>query len=125
MTILREECLDNGLQVTFVDESNRYFGDYHRVCVVATIILDLHKLPATTAEEESFRVRAMRALGDELKVVKRFERMGVASTDVDAVRTALVEDYLRNTESYLARPEYTRSFVNAALRRQPAHSFYG
>ena len=67
----------------------------------------------------------MKALGDELKVVKRFERMGVASTDVDAVRTALVEDYLRNTESYLARPEYTRSFVNAALSRKPAHSFYG
>ena len=125
MTTIKEECLENGLQITFSDETNRYFGDYHRVCVVATIVCNLDDLPTDSTDEEAFRCRAVEALGNQLSVVKRFERMGVSSADVEDVRGALIDDFLRHTSAYLARPEYIRSLVNAELNKRPTHRFYG
>ena len=125
MTTIKEECLENGLQINFTDESNRYFGDYHRVCVVATIVCNLHDLPAGSPDEEAFHYRAVEALGEQLSVVKRFERMGVSSADVEDVRGALIDDFLRHASAYLSRPEYILSLVNAELNKRPAHSFYG
>ena len=76
-------------------------------------------------DEEAFRCRAVEVLGEQLFVVKRFERMGVASADVEDVRGALIDDFLRHASTYLARPEYIRSLVNAELNKRPTHRFYG
>ena len=124
MTTIKEERLSNGLQILFVDESNRYFGDYHRVCVVATIICNLNDLPATSSDEEAFRCQAIEALGEELSVTKRLGRMGVASAEVEEVRTALIDDFLHHASVYLSRPGYMRSLVNAELKKRPTHRYY-
>ncbi|MGK2944313.1 MAG: hypothetical protein ACSLFC_06205 [Desulfuromonadales bacterium] len=124
MATIRQVPLANGLQIVFTDESNRYFGDYHRVCVVATIVCNLHELPADTIDEQALRCQAVDAFGEHLAVVKRFERMGVPTLDVDRVRTALIEDFLQHAASYLARPDYLRSLVNAELQKRPTHRFY-
>ena len=125
MTTIKEERLSNGLQILFVDESNRYFGDYHRVCVVATIICNLNDLPAASSDEEAFRCQAIEALGEELSVTKRLGRMGVASAEVEVVRTALIDDFLRHASVYLSRPGYMRSLVNAELKKRPTQRYYG
>ncbi|MDH3454907.1 MAG: hypothetical protein OEL80_07135 [Desulfuromonadales bacterium] len=125
MTTIRQELLANGLQIVFTDESNRYFGDYHRVCVVATIVCNLRDLPAATAADEAMCCRAVETFGDQLSVVKRLERMGVPTLEVDQVRTTLIDDFLRHAAAYLSRPEYLRSLVNAELNKRPTHRFYG
>ncbi len=125
MTTIKEEHLANGLQITFVDKSNRYFGDYHRVCVVATLLCNLNDLPAASFDEEAFRCQAIEALGEQLSVTKRLERMGVASADVEEVRVALIDNFLRHTSLYLSRPDYLLSLVNAALKKRPTHRYYG
>jgi len=124
MTTIKKELLSNGLQIIFTDESNRYFGDYHRVCVVATIVCELQSLTVANADDEAFRCQAVKALGEQLTIVKRFERMGVSSADVEEVRTALIEDFLRNASVYLSRPGYMRSLVNAELKKRPTHRYY-
>ncbi len=125
MTTIKEERLSNGLQILFVDESNRYFGDYHRVCVVATIICNLNDLPAASSDEEAFRCQAIEALGEQLSVTKRLGRMGVASAEVEEVRVALIDDFLRHASVYLSRPGYMRSLVNAELKKRPTQRYYG
>lgn len=125
MTTIRQELLANGLQIVFTDESNRYFGDYHRVCVVAAFVCNLGDLPAESVEDEALRRQAIEALGMHLTVVKRFERMGVPSADVEQVRTQLIDDFLRSAGTYLSRPEYLRYLVNAELKKRPTHRFYG
>ena len=125
MTTIKEEHLSNGLQISFSDESNRYFGDYHRVCVVATIVCNLHDLPMANSDDKAFRCQAIEALGEQLSIVKRFERMGVSSADVEEVRTALIDDFLQHTSVYLSRPDYLRSLVSAELKKRSTHRFYG
>jgi hypothetical protein len=125
MTTIKEKWLENGLQIIFADESNRYFGDYHRTCVVVSIVYDLRNLPAVNAADEDFRDQALEAFGEKLTVVKSLERMGVPTAQVDAVRTALIENFLSHASAYLARPEYPRSFVSAELNKRRTHRYYG
>jgi hypothetical protein len=122
---IKVEDLPNGLQIKFSDESNRYFGDYHRVCVVATIICNLHDLPQANADDEAFRHLAIETFGEQMSIIKRFERMGVASADVDEVRNTLINDFLQHTTTYLSRPGYQRSLVNAELKKRSTHRYYG
>lgn len=121
---IKEERLANGLRIIFTDESNRYFGDYHRICVVATIVCNLRDLPTESSDDEIFRCQAIESIGEQLSVVKRFERMGVATADVEDVRTALISGFLHNAASYLSRPGYPRALVNAELEKRRTHRFY-
>lgn len=125
MIKIKEERLENGLRIHFSDESNRYFGDYHRICVVATIHCNLKDLPATNPDEEAFRCEAVAMFGEELSVSKRFERMGVSSADVEATRNALVDDFLMHTSPYLSRPEYPHSLVAAEMKKHATRRYYG
>jgi len=125
MVTIREERLANGLQVLFVDESNRYFGDYHRVCIQITLVYALNELPVANGDDEAFRDNAIASLGHELKVVKRLERMGVSGAAVEKARQSMVEAFMENASPYLNRPEYPRSLVDAELKKRRTHSFYG
>ena len=121
---IREERLTNGLQIIFTDESNRYFGDYYRICVVATIVCNLNELSTENSDDEIFFRQAAETLGEQLTVVKRFKRMGVATADVEAVRAELIDSFLHHASSYLSRPEYPRALVNTELKKQQTPRFY-
>jgi hypothetical protein len=122
--MLKEVKLANGLHITFTDKTNRYFGDYHHVCVVATITCVLPDLPLEGPDDEAWRRQAIELIGDRLSVAKRFERMGVPTAAVAEIRSALIDDFLRHASVYLARPEYPRSLVKAELRKRGPQRFY-
>jgi hypothetical protein len=122
--IIKEQRLANGLLIVFTDVSNRYFGDYHRICVVATIVCNIKELSTENSDDESFFRQAIETLGEQLTIVKRLERMGVATANVEPVRTELVDSFLHHASSYLSRPEYPRAFVNAELKKRSTHCFY-
>ncbi len=123
-TLLREEILANGLRIVFTDESNRYFGDYHRVCVVATMTCDLQRLVDNTPVDESFWTQVRSTLGEKLQSTRRFERMGVPSARVDEVRSALIDDFMRHTTPYLGRIDYLHSLAEAEMgKRRPRRTY--
>jgi hypothetical protein len=116
---MKHECLDNGLKISFRDESNRYFGDYHRVCVVATISYTFDRLA-----DDDLRLRAIAVYGEQIKLEKRLERMGVPSTEVEQVRDALIDDFMRQATIYMSRPDYPRLLIAAELSKQRSGRFY-
>jgi hypothetical protein len=123
--VIRREKLGNGLRITFTDQSNRYFGDYYRVCVAATIECDLADLPADNAEQAALRDLAMETFGATLCVSRRLERMGVPTADVKTVLAELIEDYLGHASGYLCRPGYPQQLLAAELRARglsPRHA---
>jgi hypothetical protein len=122
--VIKEQGLDNGLQLIFTDESNRYFGDYHRICVVATIVCNLNDLSTENSDDDLFFHQAIATLGKQVTVVKRFERMGVATADVEAVRAELIDSFLHHASSYLSRPEYPRALVHAELKKRSTPRYY-
>lgn len=113
MTPFRSETLDNGVIVEFFDLSNRYYGDYHRVCVEVRLTIPLAdgNVPASEAQA---------GLPEVLQRTLQLERMGVAGAEVATVRERLVVDFLRHAGRYLALPDYPARLAaadNPSLRR--------
>ena len=119
MTSFKQARLENGLELSFSDVSNRYFGDYHRICIVATLAFPLERLV-----DDELRRRASAVFGQRLEVTKRLERMGVPSAELEQTRSAMVSDFLRHAASYLDRPDFPRRLVAAELRKVRSGRFH-
>lgn len=103
--------LKNGLLLRFYDLSNRYFGDFHRIClkVVGEIPLARLSLPTDL-------LPAAAPLPETIGFEKYLTRMGVASASCDRVRAALIDDFIRTTVPYLE----SAVFPEHLLRKQLA-----
>jgi len=118
-TILRQEQFENGVRLEFVEDSNRYFGDYHRlrievrcrVAIAAALFAE-----AADPSGESRRVRGL--LGDELTWTRPLERMGVATADLPAVREKLMASFATSTFAYLRSPEFPVRLLAGELEKR-------
>ena len=50
--------------------------------------------------------------------------MGVPSAEVEQVRNALIDDFMRQATIYMSRPDYPRRLVAAELNKQRSGRFY-
>jgi len=92
--------LENGVQIAFKDCTNRYYGDYHRICIEVNL---------------SF-------VADHYKNIYKFqtlERMGVSSADVAAVQTELIDAFRNGTMCYMAGENFPAKFLQAYNKRKP------
>ncbi len=110
--ILRTDHLDNGVRVDFIDSSNRYFGDYHRLrievrCVVAVTPKLFSAAVDPCAEAERVRSR----FGDEIIWVRHLERMGISSGELEAVRNEMIASFVKSSFSYLQTPQFFSRFI--------------
>lgn len=122
MTPFHEKALDNGLLLRFFDRSNRYFGDYHRLCIEIHCAVPVAEYMSA---EEIDAQEVHRFIGTEASFHKTLEQMGVAGADVKATRERLLTNFLETTGAYLARPEFPRRFLAKELaRRKGSLSFY-
>lgn len=121
LTSLRSETLANGLHLEFFDHSNRYFGDYHRLCIEVRSSLSLGSASLQGVAPDLLD-RARARFGATLTVTRSVERMGVAGAQVDALTLELIEGVLLEAQRYLARPDYPARLLSVELARKPASS---
>jgi len=119
--LIRSVRLDNGLVVEFLDRSNRYFGDYHRiyleVCCRIPLTIELFRDSADAAGKLQ---DAIGLFGAEALFSRTLEKMGVAGEEVERTRAALIENFMRSTLPYLAAPAFPARFVAAETHRRRA-----
>lgn len=116
--IIRTESLSNGVRVAFHDRSNRYFGDYHRVCVEVRCCLPLTPPLFAGAADPPAECRQARAvLGEEACHVRILERMGVAGDEVERVRQEIIDGFIRSTLPYLQSPNFPARLIAVELAR--------
>jgi len=119
-TPLRREELANGLVLEFFDHSNRYFGDYHKVRVEVQCRLPLRiELFQDQLDPAAALAQAAARFGDAPLDVRQLERMGVPGAEVDRVRAALIDDFLRTGGVYLQRPDYPQRLLRQKLAAAP------
>jgi len=103
--------LNNGLQLEFFDQSNRYFGDYHRVKIVVRCQIALRPewLAASPGPLDSDQLRAQ--LGDCVTFERSLEQMGVASAQLETVKNSLIDGFLKATAGYLGSEGFPGRFI--------------
>jgi hypothetical protein len=103
--------LGQGMTLGVVDETNRYFGDYHRVCLRTTLSCSL----------------AVVGGPERVELVKTLERMAVSTERVEQVREQLLENFIEHVRRYLL----VEGFAERLWRKQqqvvrvPAINRYG
>lgn len=114
-----EKILENGLHLRFYDQSNRYFGDYHRVRVVVEIELALSNLHLN---DQALLSAGKERFGDTLTISKALERMGVPGERVRSTKEELLASYMIEVQCYLCRPEVPLRLLRAELANRPSAS---
>lgn len=123
LPLLHREELTNGLLLEFFDRSNRYFGDYHRVCLELRTNLALDA-PSLAQLDADLLQRARNYFGPVLVVIRTRERMGVEGARVAATVTELIDGVRQEAANYLSRPDYPARLlaVEVAKREQAGKS---
>ena len=110
--------LENDLTVEFFDSSNRYFGDFYRVCIEVKIAIPLHAMRLSQDQ-----AKAAAKLKSPLCFIRRLERMGVAGADVQAVKDLLIQSFLASCDSYLNAPDFAQRFLAKKLSEMPGLAY--
>ncbi|SHJ58408.1 hypothetical protein SAMN02745165_02720 [Malonomonas rubra DSM 5091] len=92
--MVKKVTLENGIQVSFFDRSNRYFGDFHRICLQVVIELPL-EFALTQGLDR-----------DKAQLERSLEKMGVPSAEVEETISGLIESFLQTATAYLGKPEF-------------------
>ena len=124
--LLDRQVLENGVVVEFFDRSNRYFGDYHRICIDVSCRIPLSAEIFGTAGDAEDKVRKARSvLGDEAIYRRTLDRMGVAGAEVEETRQRMLDEFSRSNFPYLGSSEFPARFVakEMAGARKPRHLF--
>jgi len=123
MNPLRQKTLANGLQIEIFDASNRYFGDYHRVCLQVVLSFDAASAVVASDGDRQFWDDFRAARGDAVRVEKSLVRMGVAGAEVERTVNALADDFLRAADDYMARPDYLQRLARTLMAAAPGRSY--
>ena len=92
-------ALDNGLVLSFDDHSNRYFGDYHRICI--EVLVSLPQGASSDQDCSAGRTYTLRTL----------TKMGVPTAALGDERVSLVEDFLATSRGYLEKPDFPQQLL--------------
>lgn len=97
--LFSSELLDNGIQIDFIDVTNRYYGDYHRVCIV----VELRFASDEFAQSHKFQT---------------LERMGVSGADVESVQQQVLNSFRQGTMKYMVSENFEKKFLKSSKTRK-------
>ncbi len=113
--------LGNGVVVEFFDQSNRYYGDFYRVKIIAVATIPLLK---STLPEDLYKFAA--TYPDCVKYERSLERMGVVSSSVQKVVQTLVDGFIESVGFYLEKGSFAENLLRKDMldSSTPRQSFY-
>ena len=98
--------LKNGLMIRFEDLTNRYFGDFHRICIKVLIELPASvELPASISRES-------------VRLEQTLEKMAVPSAALVDETHGLIDSFLSSSKSYLEKDEFISQLIARAKEQK-------
>ena len=107
--------LENGLELSFHDQGNRYFGDYHQVKIIVScrVVLNNDLLSSHLSSEDL--QKATQIFGDHVDYKRIIKQMGVAGDDVEQVKALMVKNFIENAAKYMQSEDFASRFVARRL----------
>lgn len=112
--ILETITLESGLCITLLDQTRHYFGGYFHVLVLVSCDMALEQ---RYFENEAEFVLAVEKLGPSVRFTRILEKMAVPESEVDAVRSQLMQTFHETTKKYLATPDFAPRFIMNEYRK--------
>lgn len=101
---IKTVTLENGLVLRFFDQTNRYFGDFHRICILVELSLpEQYELPVGLAK-------------DNASLKRTLEKMGVSTAAVAEMKNKMIDTFLETSRSYLEKESFPQQLAARLLR---------
>lgn len=100
-----------GVDIELLDQTRRYFGDFHHLRIALTLRFSLAELTDLTLDEKDFV-----ADSSSISLVRTLEKMGVPSGNVNEEKRELIRHFYTTALPYLARPEFVLALLRARLK---------
>ena len=114
-SILATHKLKNGLEIVFHDSGNRYFGDYHQVKLMVHCRIPLNDDLLSEHLADDDLKKAIQLFGDHVEYRKLLKQMGVAGNDVDDVKQALIDNFMKSAADYMQGEDFASRYVARRL----------
>lgn len=114
--------LENGLEVRLYDRTRNYYGDFYHVLLDVVCEIEIARLKAET--ELSADLLSVLG-GGKFSYRRTLDKMGVPSGDVEAVRTHLMENFVRHSLPYFSTPLFVERFARAEADKRRKRSTFG
>ena len=125
--VAHQQLLDNGLELTFVDLSNRYYGDFYQIKIDVRSRIGLtDALLNESGLSQREQIKAKNRYGAALETHRELKRMGVAGPDVAAVVKQMIQQFMDTSLPYMTSTEYPVRLLRQRLsERSTSVSTYG
>lgn len=104
--------LNNGETLEVFDASKKVAGDSWFVNVLFRVQIDVTKAHFSEADLEKYEFNEIQsALGDCIIFEVARERKFILDSKKNQLIEHFIDDYLKNTYSYIAKPEFPKKFI--------------
>jgi hypothetical protein len=114
-SLITTHKLENGLEISFHDQGNRYFGDYHQVKIIISCRVALNNDLLSSHLSADDLQKAIKIFGDHVEYKRVIKQMGVAGADVEQVKTSMVQNFVENAANYMQSADFASRFVARRL----------
>jgi hypothetical protein len=106
--------LDSALSITLLDQTRHYFGGYFHVKVLAYCDIPLKKV---YFENDAEFGDAVLEMGQSVRFERLLEKMAVPESEIESVRSQLVQAFHETTRAYLSTPDFAPRFVRSEYQK--------
>ncbi len=120
-TMLRQQLLDNGLELVFNDLSNRYYGNFYQVKIEVVIRIYLsNELLVEFGFSEKEQLQTKNRFGALFEDRQELKRMGVAGPEVSAVCRQMIQQFIDSSLPYMSKDQFPAQLLRKRLLERPS-----
>lgn len=115
MNIIKHYSLSNGLEISIVDRTFRYFGNYF------TVFLELEAKVAVKKEyfENSDEFdNAVKLIGREQVYKREIKRQGVVEEELGKIKDEVIKYFEEHSISYLEKETFLKKFIFKRIKEE-------
>lgn len=113
--ILETVTFDSDLSLTLLDQTQHYFGGYYHVKVLVSCDVPVKQ---NYFEDASEYTTVLALLGDSVRFERVLEKMAVPESEIESVRSALIQKFHETSRSYLSVPDFAVRFVRSEYQKR-------
>jgi hypothetical protein len=108
--LLNTIYLENGLLISFYDESKKIAGDRWQIIVTAKIEIVTDQVQFTRMDTEK-KIEIIQVVGEQIYYEKKLIRNFIGEKQKEETVTALYESFLQITKPYFSHSQFAERFV--------------
>jgi len=108
--IIETVTLGSGLSIILLDQTRHYFGGYFHVKVLVYCDIPLEQRFFESDTEYS---NAVKKMGTTVRFERVLDKMAVPESEIDRVRSQLIQAFHETTKAYLSTPGFAPRFARS------------